>query len=42
MQKHEYKTVVSMHDELTRGTLLGILKQSGLSRKDLYDLLKKP
>jgi predicted RNA binding protein YcfA (HicA-like mRNA interferase family) len=41
MQKHEYKTVVPMHDELARGTLLGILKQSGLSRKDLYDLLKK-
>ncbi len=41
MQKHEYKTVVPMHDELARGTLLGILKQSGLSRKNLYDLLKK-
>lgn len=41
LQKGEYKTVVPLHDELARGTLLGILKQSGLSREDLQELLKK-
>jgi predicted RNA binding protein YcfA (HicA-like mRNA interferase family) len=29
LQKGEYKTVVPLHDELAKGTLLGILKQCG-------------
>ena len=33
--------MVPIHDELARGTLLGILKQCGLSRDDLLALLKK-
>lgn len=41
LKKGEYKTIVPMHDELARGTLLGILKQSGLSREDFQKLLKK-
>jgi len=41
LKKGEFKTVVPLHDELARGTLLGILKQCGLSRDDLIELLKK-
>ena len=41
LQKGTYKTVVPLHDELAKGTLLGILKQCGLSREDLLELLKK-
>jgi predicted RNA binding protein YcfA (HicA-like mRNA interferase family) len=35
-----YKTVVPMHRELAKGTLLDILQQTGLSRDDLLKLLK--
>lgn len=41
LQKGEYKTVVPLHDELAKGTLLGILKQCGLSREDLLKLMRK-
>ncbi len=41
LQKDEFKTVVPLHDELSRGTLLAILKQCGLSRDELLDLLAK-
>jgi len=41
LRKGEYKTVVPLHDELAKGTLLGILKQCGLSREDLENLLEK-
>ncbi len=41
MQKGNFKTVVPLHDELAKGTLLGILKQCGLSRDDLEGLLRK-
>ena len=41
LQKEVYKTVVPLHDELAKGTLLGILKQCGLSREDLIKLLKQ-
>ncbi len=41
LQKEVYKTVVPLHDELAKGTLLGILKQCGLSKEDLIDLIKK-
>jgi predicted RNA binding protein YcfA (HicA-like mRNA interferase family) len=34
-----YKTVVPLHRELAKGTLLDILHQTGLSRKDLLELL---
>jgi predicted RNA binding protein YcfA (HicA-like mRNA interferase family) len=34
-----YRTVVPLHDELSRGTLLAILKQCGLSKEDLLKLL---
>jgi len=35
MRKGCFRTVVPQHDELAKGTLLGILKQCGLSRDDL-------
>jgi predicted RNA binding protein YcfA (HicA-like mRNA interferase family) len=35
-----YRTVVPMHPELAKGTLLDILQQTGLSRDDLFKLLK--
>jgi predicted RNA binding protein YcfA (HicA-like mRNA interferase family) len=40
-QKGSYKTVIPLHNELAKGTLLGILKQCGLSRDDLIELLRK-
>ncbi len=41
LQKENYKTVVPLHDELARGTLLGILKQCGLSKEDLQKLIEE-
>lgn len=41
LRKAERGTVVPLHDELSPGTLLGILRQAGLSRDDLGMLLKK-
>lgn len=35
-----YKTVVPLHKEIAKGTLLDILHQSGLSRDDLLELLE--
>jgi predicted RNA binding protein YcfA (HicA-like mRNA interferase family) len=35
-----YKTVVPLHKEVAKGTLLDILHQSGLSRDDLLELLE--
>lgn len=40
LQKEIYRTVVPLHDELAKGTLLGIMKQCGLSKDQLLDLLK--
>ena len=39
LQKDGYRTVVPLHDELARGTLLAILKQCGMSRDDLLNLM---
>jgi predicted RNA binding protein YcfA (HicA-like mRNA interferase family) len=35
-----FKTVVPVHKELAKGTLLDILHQAGLSKDDLIELLK--
>lgn len=40
MKKGNHKTVIPIHDELAKGTLLGILKQCGLTKDDLIRLLK--
>lgn len=34
-----YKTVVPLHRELAKGTLIDILHQTGLSRDELLELL---
>ena len=39
MRKGEHKTVIPLHDELAKGTLLGILKQCGLTKDDLLGIL---
>ena len=41
LRKGEYKTVVPLHAELASGTLLGIMKQCGLTRDYLMGLLGK-
>ncbi|HSW56003.1 MAG TPA: type II toxin-antitoxin system HicA family toxin [Ignavibacteriaceae bacterium] len=40
LRKDEYKTVVPLHSDLSKGTLLGILKQCGLTKEKLAELLK--
>jgi predicted RNA binding protein YcfA (HicA-like mRNA interferase family) len=39
MHKGELKTVIPLHDELAKGTLMGILKQCGLSKDNLLEFL---
>jgi predicted RNA binding protein YcfA (HicA-like mRNA interferase family) len=41
LQKGESRTVVPLHDELAKGTLLGILRQCGLSREDLFKMTEE-
>lgn len=41
MRKDNHKTVIPLHDELAKGTLLGILKQCGMTKNDLVNLLQK-
>ncbi len=41
LQHGSKKTVVPLHDTLAKGTLLGILKQCGISKEDLLQLLTK-
>ena len=40
LQKAQFRTVVPLHDELAKGTLLGILKQCGMTRDDLLSLMR--
>ena len=35
-----YKTVVPLHKEVAKGTLIDILHQTGLSKDDLLELLE--
>jgi predicted RNA binding protein YcfA (HicA-like mRNA interferase family) len=39
LEKGPYRTVVPFHGELAKGTLLGILKQCGLTKENLLELL---
>jgi len=41
LRKDLYRTVVPLHDELAKGTLLAILKQCGLSREELKNMIGK-
>ncbi|MBU4221440.1 MAG: type II toxin-antitoxin system HicA family toxin [Euryarchaeota archaeon] len=38
-QEATYRTVVPLHQELAKGTLIDILHQTGLSREDLLELI---
>ncbi|MGA2091691.1 MAG: type II toxin-antitoxin system HicA family toxin [Endomicrobiales bacterium] len=38
LRKSDFRTVVPMHDELARGTLLAILRQAGLTKDDTEQL----
>lgn len=40
LRKDKYKTVVPLHPDLSKGTLLGILKQCGLNKEKLVELLQ--
>jgi predicted RNA binding protein YcfA (HicA-like mRNA interferase family) len=40
LHKGESRTVVPLHSDLSKGTLLGILKQCGLAKEKLIELLK--
>jgi predicted RNA binding protein YcfA (HicA-like mRNA interferase family) len=40
LRKGQFRTVVPLHDELAKGTLLGILKQCGMTRDDLLSLMR--
>jgi predicted RNA binding protein YcfA (HicA-like mRNA interferase family) len=39
LQKDNFNTVVPLHTELAKGTIMGILNQCGLSKEDLRDLI---
>jgi predicted RNA binding protein YcfA (HicA-like mRNA interferase family) len=41
LSKGPWRTVVPLHDELARGTLLGILAQCGMTRADLDELRRR-
>lgn len=41
LRKDNFKTVVPLHTELAKGTLLAILRQSGLTKEKLIELIKK-
>jgi predicted RNA binding protein YcfA (HicA-like mRNA interferase family) len=38
-QEATYRTVVPLHQELAKGTLIDILHQTGLSKEDLLELI---
>ncbi len=40
LRKGEFRTVVPLHSDLSKGTLLGILKKCGLTKEKLSELLK--
>lgn len=40
LHKDEFRTVVPLHSDLPKGTMLGILKQCGLTKEKLIELLK--
>ncbi|MDO8733820.1 MAG: type II toxin-antitoxin system HicA family toxin [Elusimicrobiota bacterium] len=39
LQKEKYRTVVPLHNELAKGTLLAILRQCGMSRNEFEKLV---
>ena len=41
MRRDDFRTVIPLHNELAKGTLIGVLKQCGLTKDDLVDMLSK-
>ncbi len=41
LEKGPFKTVVPLHDELAKGTLIAILKQCGLDKEELERLINR-
>lgn len=41
LQKEKYRTVVPLHDELAKGTLLAILRQCGISRTEFENMVRE-
>jgi len=41
LQKGQHKTVVPLHDDLAKGTILGVLKQCGLTKADILPIPSK-
>jgi hypothetical protein len=41
LAKGHFRTVVPLHDDLSKGTLLAVLDQCGLTRDDLLRLLQE-
>jgi len=41
LRKDKHKAVIPLHDELAKGTLLGILKQCGLTKDDIVEMVRK-
>ncbi len=42
LKKDAYIVIVPLHDELSKGTLLAIIRQAGLTKQRFLELLKDP
>jgi len=42
LKKDTYTVIVPLHDELSKGTLLAIIRQAGLTKQQFLELLKDP
>ena len=40
LSKGTFRTVIPLHNDLSKGTLLGILRQCGLTKEKLIELMK--
>lgn len=40
LQKEKYRTVVPLHNELAKGTLLAILRQCGINRDKFENIIR--
>jgi predicted RNA binding protein YcfA (HicA-like mRNA interferase family) len=40
LKKENFRSVVPLHSELAKGTLIGILKQCGITKEKLVEMLK--
>jgi len=40
LKKSDFRTVIPLHNELAKGTLLAILRQTGMTKDELEKLIK--